>query len=489
MTAFWGEFREWVADLLHRRDFGREVALPVLLVAPLALLLVWGGPHYMAGFSMLALAGLLLVANTRVFMLFFLIVVAMRDWVAGGDRIDVGLLTFDLGGLVNVLTTLMGVVYFLVLWRNPFRGRSLTWPYLVFIGLFAISLPWAPDFRQGIRFVTRLLAPFVTYLILSDLLDRKMVKNVIRAMYLSSVIPIGYGFFELFIGGGNAVTAGYMRVQSCFNHPAHFSMYLMFMFCLSYATLLSGTSKRKWALTAYIGAVLLLLVVTYTRISWLGTITCFIYLSWVYGRRRYAVIAFSLGIILLPIVGRDIISRMADIEAFLSSDDLLDRNNSMGWRFFFWTNLIEAWKSSPWFGFGTGSSIVFGKELMGVWTSPHNGYLRVLYETGLVGLLAFFWVLWTMVTQALRLLRQELNQEIKLIAHIYVTMMLGYIILNITDNILEYYEVAIYNWAILSLVEYTNRAAVSEGLIEESSLERDVEPGSVEIPEFVEEMA
>jgi hypothetical protein len=120
----------------------------------------------MAGFAMLAMAGLLFLANTRVFMLGFLVVVAMRDWIAGGDRIDVGILTFDLGGLLNVMTTLMGVVYFLVLWRNPFKGRSLTWPYLVFWGLFAISLPWAPDFRQGIRFVTRLLAPFVTYLIL-----------------------------------------------------------------------------------------------------------------------------------------------------------------------------------------------------------------------------------------------------------------------------------------------------------------------------------
>jgi O-antigen ligase len=140
----------------------------------------------------------------------------------------------------------------------------------------------------------------------------------------------------------------------------------------------------------------------------------------------------------------------------------------MGWRFYFWTHLLDSWKEQPWFGYGAGSSIVFGKELMGVWTSPHNGYLRVLYETGFVGFMAFMWVIGTMLAQAFRLLRQNLNQEVKLIAHIYVTMTIAYLILNLTDNILEYYEVAIYNWAILSLVEYTNVVGEEEGIFDDT---------------------
>jgi O-antigen ligase len=462
-VPFWANLRDWFGA----RDKGREFVAPLVLVIPLSLLLVKGGPHYFAGFAMLAIAGLLFIANTRVFMLGFLVVVAMRNWVAGGDRIDVGILTFDLGGLLNVMTTLMGIVYFLVLWRNPFKGRSLTWPYLVFWGLFAISLPWAPDFRQGIRFTTRLLAPFVTYLILSDLMDKKMARGIIKAMYLSSVVPISYGLMEMITGRGNLVTDGYIRIQSCFSHPANFSMYLMFMFCVAYATLLDKKAKYPILMVGYIGVLVLLLVATYTRISWLGTIVCFVYLSWVYGRRRYAIMAFVVGAIALPVLGRDILERIQAIEIFLDSSDLTDRNNSMGWRFYFWTHLIDAWKEQPWFGYGTGSSIVFGKELMGVWTSPHNGYLRVLYETGIVGFMAFMWVIGTMLGQAFRLLRQNLNQEVKLVAHIYVTMILAYLILNLTDNILEYYEVAIYNWAILSLVEYTNRVGEEEGIFDE----------------------
>jgi hypothetical protein len=72
-----------------------------------------------------------------------------------------------------------------------------------------------------------------------------------------------------------------------------------------------------------------------------------------------------------------------------------------------------------------------------------------------------------MLAQALRLLRQNLNDDVKLVAHIYVTMTIAYLILNLTDNILEYYEVAIYNWAILSLVEYTNRVGEEEGIFDD----------------------
>lgn len=468
-------------------DVERDLWIPAAVVVPLAGLLVFGGPHYMVGFAILAMFGMLFLANTRAFILLFLVLIAMRDWVAGGDRIDIGLLTFDLGGLVNVVTTMIGVVYFLVLWRNPFKGRSLTWPYLVFWGLFAISLPWAPDFRQGIRFVTRLLAPFVTYLIVSDLLDRVMVRGVIRALYLSSVIPIAYGFWELFTGTGNTITEGFVRVQSCFHHPAHFSMYLLFMFCLAYATFLDARTQNRPAWLAYLGAILILLMSTYTRISWIAAAVCFIYLSIVYGRTRYLIAVGLMGSLLGPLYAHSLIDRMLEIDFLFGSANLLDRSNSIGWRLFFWTNLIDAWKLSPWFGYGTGSSIVFGRELMGVWTSPHNGYLRVLYETGIVGFAAFAWVLATMMRQALRLLRTDLDDSVKLVSHVYVTMTISYIILNLTDNILEYYEVAIYNWAILSLVEYSNKVAAAKGLIERADFEADVEVAAdEEMPLYVE---
>lgn len=211
-------------------DPARQILIPALVAIPLGLALGFGGVTYMAALLILALGGGLFLANPRAFVLTFLVLIALRNFVAGGERIGAGTFDFDLGGLANVLATAIGFVYFLVLWKNPFKGRSLTLPYGVFLGLFAASIYWAPDLRWALRFVTRLSAPFFTYLVISDMLDRRMVKSVIYAMYASSVVPILFGFYQWISGQGNLVTEGYVRVNSSFFHPAHFSMYLVFLF-------------------------------------------------------------------------------------------------------------------------------------------------------------------------------------------------------------------------------------------------------------------
>ena len=75
-----------------------------------------------------------------------------------------------------------------------------------------------------------------------------------------------------------------------------------------------------------------------------------------------------------------------------------------------------------------------------------------------------------------------------MVSHVYVTMTLTYIMLNATDNILEYYEVAIYQWAILSLVEYNNVRAARAGYIEEAGFEADVVVESDEIKDVAEQI-
>lgn len=456
--------------------------IPLLITIPMALALGFGGPNYMAALAIVGVGGGVFLANPKAFILGFLTLIALRNFVAGGDRMAVAGFDFDLGGLVNVLATGIGFVYFLVLWKNPFKGRSLTVSYGAFLGLFAVSMLWAPEDRWSSRFVTRLAAPFFTYLIISDMLDRKMVRQVITAIYASSVIPILYGFFQWATGQGNEVTEGYVRVNSSFFHPAHFSMYLTFLFCLAYAEFLDeGRSNRALRL-AYILCLVALEIATYTRISWVAMLVCWIYLSWVYERRGYLLIGGLVGLFGLVAFGGGIIARMSDATTvFDPSADMYDLNTSVGWRLYFWDELVRRFWEAPLFGHGAGSSVMLGVELFGQEAAPHNGYLRVAYETGGVGVALFAWVLLTMLWQGFRLIRKRSYGGLALVSHVYVTMTLSYVMLNATDNILEYYEVAIYQWAILSLVEYNNLRAARRGFIEQARFEQDLEVDETEL--------
>ena len=483
-----GNYPAWAAVTLHASmasptpfaDFGsdpvRQFAIPLLITIPMALALAFGGPHYMAAMAIIGVGGGLFLANPKIFILVFLTLIAMRNFVAGGDRIAVGSFDFDLGGLVNVLATGIGFVYFLVLWKNPFKGRSLTMPYGVFLALFAVSMAWADETRWSSRFVTRLAAPFFTYLIISDMLDKRMVRQVINAIYLSSVVPIVYGFYQWGTGQGNDITEGYVRVNSSFFHPAHFSMYLTFLFCLAYAEFLDGAKTNRGLRLVYLVLLVALEISTYTRISWVAMTVCWIYLSWVYKRRSYLLGGALLGGFGIIAFGGGIVERVMDASSAFDASigDVYDLNTSVGWRLYFWDELTRRVWEHPWLGHGAGSSVMLGVELFGQEAAPHNGYLRVAYETGWAGVLAFGWVLGTMMWQGLRLIRRRSNGGLSMVSHVYVTMTISYVMLNATDNILEYYEVAIYQWAILSLVEYNNVRAARTGYIPAARFEEDV---------------
>ncbi|MBM4366346.1 MAG: O-antigen ligase family protein [Deltaproteobacteria bacterium] len=468
-------------------DPARQLVIPALVALPLALALGLGGAHYMAALAIIAIGGGTFLANPRAFILGFLVLIALRNFVAGGERIGGEAFSFDLGGLVNVLATGIGFVYFLVLWKNPFKGRSLTVPYGAFLGLFALSMYWAPEMRWSTRFVTRLAAPFFTYLIISDMLDRRMVRQVIAALYASSVIPILYGFYQWFTGQGNEVTEGYVRVNSSFFHPAHFSMYLTFLFCLAYAEFLDPAKTNRGLRLAYIVLLVALEISTYTRISWVAMGVCWVYLSWVYNKRGYLLAGAILGGFMLVAFGGGIVGRLLDAgEVFQAGNDVYDLNSSVGWRLYFWDTITQRFWDHPWLGHGAGSSVMLGVELFGIEAAPHNGYLRVAYETGFVGVACFAWVLGTMMWQGFRLIRRQRAGQLSLVSHVYVTMTLTYVLLNATDNILEYYEVAIYQWAILSLVEYNNLRAARAGLIEQSGFEDKLAVDAEAVEEVVE---
>ncbi|MSP54907.1 MAG: O-antigen ligase domain-containing protein [Myxococcales bacterium] len=480
-----------MSDPLSRRrtDFGtdpaRQLLIPALVALPLAGALALGGPAMMAAVGIVGLGAGTFLANPRVFILVFLTLISMRNFVAGGERIDTGGgIDFDLGGLVNVLASGVGLVYFLVLWKNPFKGRSLTTPYGIFLALFAVSIAWAPDFHWAVRFVTRLAAPFFTYLIISDMLDSRMERQLIRALYASSVVPILFGYYQWFTGTGNDVTEGYNRVNSSFFHPAHFGMYLDFMFCLSYSELLSPTVRQKSWRVIYIVLITLLQIATYTRITWACMLFAFLYLSWVYNKRSYILGGLVLGTFFILGFGQGIESRVTSVTDAFGSSDVYDLNTSVGWRLYFWDEILKRCWEHPWLGFGAGSSVMLGVELFGVEAAPHNGYLRVLYETGFIGLGAFLYVLFTMLYQGFRLIRGSRDTRVTFISHIYVSMTVIYLLLNSTDNILEYYEVDIYQWAMLSLVEFANLRAARLGMIAQARFEEDLEVDDDDLEQF-----
>ena len=102
--------------------------------------------------------------------------------------------------------------------------------------------------------------------------------------------------------------------------------------------------------------------------------------------------------------------------------------------------LYEAMKE-PVFGLGGNSSGEFGRLNIGSldsWHHPHNEYIRILFEYGMIGLACFLWAHFYCAVNIAKVLRQTQSPVIKEALTVSLTGMAMLSLLCITENVLLY---------------------------------------------------
>lgn len=93
-----------------------------------------------------------------------------------------------------------------------------------------------------------------------------------------------------------------------------------------------------------------------------------------------------------------------------------------------WSVTFDHWLQSPWLGHGAGASEVLIRETYPPVAHPHNDYLRLLHDFGVVGFLLWIAGMATLVTVILLRLRREADSKVKaihvaaLLGTLYLTM-------------------------------------------------------------------
>jgi len=106
-----------------------------------------------------------------------------------------------------------------------------------------------------------------------------------------------------------------------------------------------------------------------------------------------------------------------------------------------WRTILDSWSESPWIGKGAGSSSEVVENALGPGVEhPHNDYLRILHDYGVVGLvlwlLALGQLLWAMCRAWLMADRRNTAE-----AHPHFAALLSLIALAatmVTDNVVAY---------------------------------------------------
>jgi len=383
-------------------------------------------------------AGVVAVAaalfNFEAFLLGALVVRSSLDALGGANSRALEPATV-LGGLFIAA----GLAWLLVNRDRLHRPSPVTWAALAFTAAAALSLPGSVAPVRGAIDLVRIagavmLLVMVEQVVRSDAARRRLL----AAMVASVLVPLAVLASQYLTGNRAAVRGDVERFTGTFNHPNPFAAYLglLLVTFLAVRVALPGRSARLYTAAAVAcGAGLL---ATYARGAWVGAAIGVVVVAAQVDRRllaRLAVLVVAV-IVLVPSVSH----RLTDLEdqRHLSGT----AGNSLTWRLDYWGQVLDL-ADNPVTGIGlTGVSARLTTAV-----PPHNDFLRVYVETGLVGLAAYGALLGAMGWVAWRATRRAPTALGRAMGVAATGCVAGFLWLSASSNLVSQVVVLWYLWA------------------------------------------
>ena len=253
------------------------------------------------------------------------------------------------------------------------------------------------ELLTGFFYVLKYGEYFIVYfMVVNFLQDEDQLKRFIFVTFLTCGIICLYGLYQIPMGG---------RVSAPFEgevgEPNTLGGYLVFMLALTFGMFLTETDHRKKAGWAGLSALIVIpLLFTLSRSSWLAAVPMIGTIAFLTRKKGTIIVILLVGVLLAPFVLPQSVKKRFNYtfnqryhqEQVQIGSMRLDTSTSA--RMDSWKEGIRDWGKHPVLGFGvTGYKFVDAQ------------YVRTLVETGLVGLAALFWLIFSIFRAALQVFR------------------------------------------------------------------------------------
>lgn len=421
---------------------GKAIGLLTLLVVGAAVGIYGNlyGEHLvlMLGTPLLIPLGLLLFVNPR---LLFLLLIGTRcalDPVLDSAQFDAG---FGLGGILNLLVIACAAIICIQSNKATLRQSVLLWIFPILIMMLGAS--YSPDIVPALKYLIAFISYFAVFTIGMIFAQENQLRKLLRVIVLSAGLPLIVGTYQLLTG--NLAVEG--RLAATFTHPNIYAFYcLLVLVVLLYLhrthKTIEGAAPRPFA-TAMLWLIFAMLlgsiVLTQTRSAWVALIL----IGLIYGAlfSRKTLIWMMVGLLaasMLPAVQE----RIVDL---FTGNELVQygKLNSFAWRQFIWESGLEWMSPSNYLlGYGIGGFFEYSTEFFphsgGYHFGAHNVFVERFFDGGLVAVAAFAVFFVVQLDKAVRLFQHD-----RFMALIYLSLILSYLTLNASDNVVDYLA---YNW-------------------------------------------
>jgi len=314
----------------------------------------------------------------------------------------VGVLIFFVGGVLlnfkyaynyTLLKDLMGFLFCLLLSiyyisvNKEFEVSNFIYPVVIFFVWLLISAFYAPFKFEAGKSLENYLLYFLIFIVATNL---QIEKKVFYIWIASGIIASITGIFQYYGPRHYAI--------STFGNPNFYSGHIIMVLCLSFSNLLNFKEYRKEK---------------YGNLFKLIDILCLFFGIWglIVADSKAAIMAFILGLTFIWYFHnqerKDFLKYTGLIFAlliiiFFSPKIIFWYKNNI--RYYIWSGTLKLIFKKPFFGWGLGNFIFFypyfrvkeyflQPESRHVTNHPHNEFLEIWSETGLIGLLLFLFLI------------------------------------------------------------------------------------------------
>ena len=278
---------------------------------------------------------------------------------------------------------------------------------------------------KGIFYVLRYTEYFLLYILVANHIhSKKQIKFFLTAFFITCAIVSVYGILQ--IPSGQRVSAPF---EGQVGEPNTFGGYLLFICCIATGLALQKVPKNlRLALAGLILLISLPFLYTLSRASYIAIIFSFITFMLLSKKKLFLITTTALiMVVVLVIRPETVLSRVESTfqekESHLARIGNIYFDQSSSARIFSWKDSFENWKKNPILGHGiSGIGFIDGQ------------YIRTLPELGIIGLLAFLWLLLSILRHSFRVYKQMDDELYKGLALGFIAGFIGLAVHALTAN-------------------------------------------------------
>ena len=354
--------------------------------------------------------------------------------------------------------------------REHFRKIPALIPWLIFIGWISLTVIYSYDvistIRETIKAVNLFALLGICY-IMSIKYKGEFSKNFLKSLIAGAILPLLMAVYQLLSRAGMDIDDVSNRIYGTFAHPNILATYTLLLL-----TVLIGESAAQERLSlkkipfnsplgrgggglALIIFLLAMIAFTYTRIAWIGAALLFVILGLVYQRKITAIILS--GIVLFFALFYPLNNYLIqNYNINLQTSGLISRltsrsedSDSVKWRISLANKVLPLFRQRWFLGYGYGSFPKVwddNKDVGNIWdttSEAHNDYIKVAFESGIVGLILFLGIFFSLLYRQISFAVKNHWINIVFIASIGI-----YLILSLSDNMLHHTPMIWWMWAV-----------------------------------------